>query len=69
MPQPVLLAVDGDPAAMTLILGELRKRYGADYQVLGEGLVPVGVPGPRLGVRPWALGPDLTAVWLAPPSS
>ena len=37
MPQPVLLAVDGDPAAKTLILGELRKRYGADYEVSCEG--------------------------------
>ena len=43
MPRPVLLAVDGDPAAQTAILGELHKRYGADYQVLSAGSGAAGL--------------------------
>jgi thioredoxin reductase (NADPH) len=36
MPRPALLAVDGDPAAKSAIERELRKRYGADYEVVCE---------------------------------
>jgi thioredoxin reductase (NADPH) len=44
MPRPVLLAVDGDPAAKTALERELRTRYGADYQVLcaGSGTAALG---------------------------
>src|SRR5262245_56422460 len=31
---PVLLVVDDDPHGRGLVEGELRKRYGADYQVI-----------------------------------
>ena len=34
---PVLLVVDDDPQARGVVEGELRKRYGADYQVIGAG--------------------------------
>ena len=34
---PVLLVVDDDPRARGVVEGELRKRYGADYQVIGGG--------------------------------
>jgi len=34
---PVLLVVDDDPRARGVVEGELRKRYGADYQVIGAG--------------------------------
>jgi thioredoxin reductase (NADPH) len=37
MSRPVLLAVDDEPAALSTIEGELRKRYGADYEVICEG--------------------------------
>jgi thioredoxin reductase (NADPH) len=37
MVRPVLLAVDDDPAARNSIEAELRKRYGADYEVICEG--------------------------------
>jgi hypothetical protein len=37
MVRPVLLAVDDDPAARSSIEAELRKRYGADYEVICEG--------------------------------
>jgi len=37
MVRPVLLAVDDEPAARSNIEAELRKRYGADYQVICEG--------------------------------
>jgi hypothetical protein len=33
MPRPALLAVDGGPAAKTAIERELRRLYGADYEV------------------------------------
>jgi thioredoxin reductase (NADPH) len=36
MRRPTLLAVDGDPAARRGIEDELRKRYGADYEVVCE---------------------------------
>jgi hypothetical protein len=36
MVRPVLLAVDDEPAARS-IEAELRKRYGADYEVMCEG--------------------------------
>jgi thioredoxin reductase (NADPH) len=36
MPRPALLAVDGDPAARRSMEDELRKRYGADYEVVCE---------------------------------
>jgi thioredoxin reductase (NADPH) len=36
MVRPVLLAVDDEPAARSSIEGELRKRYGADYEVICE---------------------------------
>jgi thioredoxin reductase (NADPH) len=35
--RPVLLAVDDEPAARSSIEAELRKRYGADYEVICEG--------------------------------
>ena len=34
---PVLLVVDDDLRARGVVEGELRKRYGADYQVIGAG--------------------------------
>ena len=34
---PVLLVVDDDPRARGVVEGELRKRYGADYQVISAG--------------------------------
>ena len=34
---PVLLVVDDDPRARGVVEGELRKRYGADYQVICAG--------------------------------
>ena len=34
---PVLLVVDDDPRARGVVEGEVRKRYGADYQVIGAG--------------------------------
>jgi hypothetical protein len=34
---PVLLIVDDDPQARGVVEGELRKRYGADYQVICVG--------------------------------
>jgi thioredoxin reductase (NADPH) len=37
MLRPVLLAVDDEPAARSSIEAELRKRYGADYEVICEG--------------------------------
>jgi len=37
MVRPVLLAVDDEPAARSSIEEELRKRYGADYEVTCEG--------------------------------
>jgi thioredoxin reductase (NADPH) len=45
MPRPALLAVDGDPAARRGIEDELRKRYGADYEVICEasGAAALGV--------------------------
>jgi thioredoxin reductase (NADPH) len=40
-PQPedraVLLLVDDDPSARGIVEGELRKRYGSDYQVIAAG--------------------------------
>ena len=33
MDRPVLMAVDDDPGALRPVAGELRKRYGADYDV------------------------------------
>ena len=37
MVRPELLAVDDEPAGRSSIERELRKRYGADYQVICEG--------------------------------
>src|SRR3954453_1295473 len=34
--KPVILAVDDDPLALDRVLDELRRRYGRDYDVLGE---------------------------------
>jgi thioredoxin reductase (NADPH) len=34
---PILLIVEDDPQARGVVEGELRKRYGADYQVIGVG--------------------------------
>jgi thioredoxin reductase (NADPH) len=34
---PVLLVIDDDPRARGVVEEELRKRYGADYQVIGAG--------------------------------
>jgi hypothetical protein len=36
MVRPVLLAVDDEPAARSSIEAELRKRHGADYEVICE---------------------------------
>jgi thioredoxin reductase (NADPH) len=35
--KPVLFAVDGDPASLREVEGELRERYGRDYRVLSAG--------------------------------
>jgi thioredoxin reductase (NADPH) len=35
--KPVILAVDDDPLALDRIVDELRRRYGRDYDVRGEG--------------------------------
>ena len=43
MPRPVLLAVDGDPAAKAALERELRKRYEADSQVLCAGSGAAGL--------------------------
>ncbi len=43
MPRPVLLAVDGDPVSRKAVEEELRKRYGADYQVLCAGSGAAGL--------------------------
>lgn len=45
MLRPVLLAVDDEPAARSSIETELRKRYGADYEVIceGSGVAALGV--------------------------
>jgi thioredoxin reductase (NADPH) len=52
MPRPALLAVDGDPAAKTVIERELRKRYGADYQVLCAGSGAAGLQAlEQIGAR------------------
>src|SRR5918999_2190321 len=52
MARPVLLAVDGDPAAKTAIERELRKRYGADYQVLCAGSGAAGLAAlEQIGAR------------------
>ena len=34
---PVLLIVDDDPQARGVVESELRKRYGADYEIIGAG--------------------------------
>ena len=34
---PVLLIVDDDPQARGVVEGELRKRYGADYEIICVG--------------------------------
>jgi thioredoxin reductase (NADPH) len=34
---PVLLVVDSDPRALSVVEGELRKRYGSDYEVMCAG--------------------------------
>jgi thioredoxin reductase (NADPH) len=34
---PILLVVDDDPPARAVVEGELRNRYGADYQVISAG--------------------------------
>jgi hypothetical protein len=36
MTRPVLLAVSDEVAALALVDGELRKRYGGDYRVVCE---------------------------------
>jgi hypothetical protein len=52
MPRPVLLAVDGDPAAKTAIERELRKRYEADCQVLCAGSGAAGMQAlEQIGAR------------------
>ena len=43
MVRPVVLAVDDEPAARSSIEGELRKRYGADYEVRCEGSSTAGL--------------------------
>jgi hypothetical protein len=50
MVRPVLLAVDDEPAARSSIEKELRKRYGADHEVIceGSGAAALGVLG-RVG--------------------
>jgi thioredoxin reductase (NADPH) len=35
--KPVILAVDDDPLALDRVVDELERRYGRDYEVLGEG--------------------------------
>src|SRR5215472_16713192 len=47
---PVLLVVDDHPQGRDVVEGELRKRYGDDYQVIRSGLAddPLGLLG-RLG--------------------
>jgi len=34
--QPVFFVVDEDPAAMEMLVGDLERRFRADYRVLGE---------------------------------
>jgi thioredoxin reductase (NADPH) len=43
MVRPVVLAVDDEPAVRSSIEGELRKRYGADYEVRCEGSGTAGL--------------------------
>src|SRR4051795_5208265 len=35
--KPVILAVDDDPLALDRVVDELGRRYGRDYDVVGEG--------------------------------
>jgi thioredoxin reductase (NADPH) len=63
---PVLLVVDSDPRALGVVEGELRKRYGSDYQVIcagsgGDALQLLGRL--RDGRRPVAI--VLASQWLA----
>ncbi len=46
MTQPVVLAVDDDGEVLAAFEQALRRRYGADYQVLAESL-PSAPPPPR----------------------
>ena len=39
MAKPVLMAIDEEAAALELVVGELRKRYGEDYEVVAVGSV------------------------------
>jgi thioredoxin reductase (NADPH) len=43
MVQPVLMAVDDELAALSAIEGELRKRYGADYEVVCAATAEAGL--------------------------
>ena len=43
MSRPVVLAVDDEPVALGAIGGELRKRYGVDYQVVCAAFPEVGL--------------------------
>jgi len=44
MPRPVLLAVDDEPVALSALEGELRKRYGVDYEVVCAATPEAGSP-------------------------
>jgi thioredoxin reductase (NADPH) len=34
---PILVVVDDDPGTLDVVEGELRKRYGADYEIISAG--------------------------------
>src|SRR4051794_11464629 len=41
--KPVILAVDDDPLALDRVLDELGRRYGRDYDVIGEASAPAAL--------------------------
>jgi thioredoxin reductase (NADPH) len=71
MPRPVLLAVDGDPVAMSSLERELHRRYRADYQVPCAGSGTAGLQvleqvkkgGGQLALADLRL-PDMTGIEL-----
>jgi thioredoxin reductase (NADPH) len=63
---PVLLVIDDDPRTLGLVTGELRKRYGSDYQVIcvDSASDPLGLLAKlRSEQRPVAI--VLAAQWLS----
>ena len=69
MTRPVVLVVDDDAAALAHVEGELTKRYGADYEVLGHGSAEAALADLQQlkdAARPVAL--LLADLWMRPTS-